>query len=161
MDMGCGPGDYSVEASRRVGNSGTVYALDMNPAIIEELGTMADAEGIANLKTVVADITKPLPVPDGSVDICFIATVLHIPDVSENISSVFDEACRILKPGKRLAIIECKKEEMPFGPPKHMRLSPNDIENSVQGYDLTKIDEFDLGYNYMIQFIFNPNRQPT
>ncbi len=71
-------------------------------------------------------------------------------------NSIFSEVCRILKPGKRLAIIECKKEEMPFGPPKHMRLSTADIENSIQGYDFYKFDELDLGHNYMVHFVFNP-----
>lgn len=159
LDIGCGPGNYSIEASRIVGNSGVVYALDKDPIMVEELETIAYSGGIKNLKTIVADITKSLPVADNSMDVCFIATVLHIPAVSKNIMILFNEVCRVLKPGGRLVIIECKKEDMPFGPPTYMRLSPTDIENSAQKHDFKKLSIVDLGYNYMIQFAFHPNKQ--
>ena len=157
LDLGCGPGNYSIEASGIVGTSGAVYAVDRDKIMVKELETIAYQKGIPNINTVQTDITKSLPVTDNSIDLCFISTVLHIPYVSKNISALFNEVCRVLKPGKRLAIIECKKEEMPFGPPLDMRLSPADIENLIQEYGFKKLSMVDLGYNYLIQFTFNPN----
>ncbi|MGD9159317.1 MAG: methyltransferase domain-containing protein [Desulfobacteraceae bacterium] len=157
LDIGCGPGNYSIKASEIVGDSGMVYAIDRDRIMIKELETIAFEREILNINTIQADITKSLPVTDSSIDLCFISTVLHIPAVSKNIPALFNEVCRVLKPGKRLAIIECKKEEMPFGPPLDMRLSPTDIENFTQGYDFRKLSLVDLGYNYLIQFTFNPN----
>jgi ubiquinone/menaquinone biosynthesis C-methylase UbiE len=152
LDLGCGPGDYAMEASRIVGNSGFVYALDKWQYLIHRLREKAASYGLNNIQAVVSDITAPLPVMDNCVDVCFMATVLHIPAVTKRMGAVFTQVRRVLKPDGRFAIIECKKEDMPFGPPKHMRLSPTDIENSIKKYGFKKLSLVDLGYNYMIQF---------
>jgi tRNA-Thr(GGU) m(6)t(6)A37 methyltransferase TsaA len=81
-----------------------------------------------------------------------VATVLHIPAVSKHLRGVFDEIRRVLKPGGRLAVIECKKEKMPFGPPKAMRLSPDEIEHSIGQGDFKKLGMVDLGYNCLLHF---------
>ena len=152
LDLGCGPGDYSIRASRILGESGFVYALDKTQNMIEALKTEAHAQGLINLRAIAANITEPLPVGDNCIDVCLIATVVHIPVVSKRIKTLFNEIIRVLKPGGRLAIIECKKEDMPFGPPKHLRWCPTDIENSLQSHGVEKLGLVDLGYNYMIQF---------
>jgi hypothetical protein len=65
---------------------------------------------------------------------------------------LFKKIQRILKPSGRLAIIECKKEKQPFGPPMHLRISPQEMEASLSPIGLKKIDYQDLGYTYLIQF---------
>jgi hypothetical protein len=60
-----------------------------------------------------------------------------------------------LKPGGRLAIIECKKEEQPFGPTFPIRLSPEELESSIARYGFERPELVDLGYNYMIIFAKN------
>jgi len=152
LDMGCGPGDYAVRAAQIVGNSGVVYALDIREKTIDDLKERANSQGIKNIKPMVSDITTPLPIGDNCIDVCFIATVLHIPDVARNWRRLFTEIRRVLRPDGRMAIIECKKEDQPFGPPGHMRLSPEDLEDSIVQYGFEKVGFADLGYNYMIQF---------
>jgi len=152
LDLGCGPGDYALEASRLLGDSGLVYALEKWTYMIDALKQEAEARGLANLKTITADITEPLPMKDRSINICFLSTVLHIFSFSRIEKTLFSEIRRVLKPGGRVAVIECKKEDQPFGPPKHMRLSPQDLEASFTRYGFKKINLIDLGYNYMIQF---------
>jgi hypothetical protein len=51
-----------------------------------------------------------------------------------------------------LAIIECKKEEMAFGPPLNMRISPKELEEGISVYGFQKTNYLDLGYNYMLLF---------
>ena len=152
LDMGCGPGDYAVRASQIVGNPGVVYALDIWEKMIDDLKTKADSQGFKNIKAMVADITDPLPIEDSCIDVCFIATVLHIPDLARVWRSLFTEIRRVLKPGGRIAIIECKMEAQPLGPPIHMRLSPEEVEDLITQYGFEKVGLADLGYNYMIQF---------
>ncbi len=41
LDLGCGPGDYSLEASVIVGDTGTVYALDSSNRMVETLGILS------------------------------------------------------------------------------------------------------------------------
>ncbi len=152
LDLGCGPGDYTLEASRIIGNSGAVYAMDKWQYLVDSLIEEADSQGLTNIRAMVSDITGPLPFEDGCIDVCLLSTVLHIFNLSKVEKTIFNEIRRVLKPGGRVAIIECKKEEQPFGPPKHMRLSPDDIEDSIQKYGFEKLSFSDLGYNYMIQF---------
>jgi ubiquinone/menaquinone biosynthesis C-methylase UbiE len=152
LDMGCGPGDYVIQASKTVGDSGVVYALDKWQHLLDGLTEKADSQGLRNIKAIACDITGPLPIEDGCVDVCLLSTVLHIFNLSEVGKTIFNEIKRVLKPGGRVAIIECKKENQPFGPPKHMRLSPQDVEASITKYGFEKVGLADLGYNYMIQF---------
>ena len=155
LDLGCGPGDYSMRASEIVGDSGVVYALDRWRDVIDDLAEKARSRGSKNIRAIVSDITEHLPVDDESVDLCFISTVLHSLDLADVEKSLFGEIRRVLKPGGRVAIIECKKEEQPFGPPMSMRLSPEEIESSIVRYGFERTGLVDLGYNYMILFAKN------
>lgn len=151
LDLGCGSGDYALYASKLVGDSGIVYALDVWEEVIAGLNEEADAQGLKNIKTVVSNITRQLPLEDHSIDVCLIATVLHTMDAVEN-RGLFWEIRRVLKPNGRMAIIECKKKDLPFGPPLAMRLSPEELEELIAPSGFEKVDFVDLGYNYLIQF---------
>lgn len=153
LDMGCGPGDYALRGARIVGNSGAVYALDTRQSMVDGLREKADSQGLKNIRAIVSDITGPLPIEDRCIDACLLSTVLHIFNLPEIERTIFNEIGRVLKPGGRVAVIECKKEKQPFGPPMHMRLSPGDIRESIQKFGFKKLNFCDLGYNYMIQFL--------
>jgi ubiquinone/menaquinone biosynthesis C-methylase UbiE len=152
LDLGCGPGEYSIHASRLVGKSGLVYSLDRSELSISELIQRAGEDGITNITAMVADLTEPLPIKETGVDVCLVATVLHIPDVTSKAGALCDEIRRVLKPDGRLVIIDCHKDDLSFGPPKHMRLSPEEVKELVGRYGFVVLSEVDLGYNYMIQF---------
>ncbi len=65
---------------------------------------------------------------------------------------MFREIHRVLKQGGFLAVIECKKEETPFGPPMELRRSAQDIEGAMTPGDFLKIRYVDLGVTYLILF---------
>lgn len=154
LDLGCGAGDYALEAAKHVGEAGVVYALDMWRETVDAVAERAAAQGVKHITAMKADITGPLHLKDHSVDVCFIATVLHAVDIAHN-RRMFGEMHRVLKPGGRLVIIECKKENMEFGPPKYMRLSPEELAQIIRQYGFAKTGFVDLGYNYMLQFAAN------
>lgn len=152
LDLGCGAGDYSIHASKIVGNSGVVYALDVWENLLNGLEEEAVSQSLKNIQTKLSDINSPLPIEDNCIDVCFIATVLHTLNLDRDAKKIFSEVRRVLKPEGRLSIIECKKEDMPFGPPKHMRNSPEEVEEAIRPHGFEKLGYVDLGYNYMIQF---------
>jgi ubiquinone/menaquinone biosynthesis C-methylase UbiE len=151
LDIGCGMGDYSIYAAKIIGDSGTVYALDRVEKLIEELREKTLALGLSNIKAIAADITSPLPVKDGCVDVCLVATVLHATGLAKG-KELFREIHRVLKPSGRMVTIDCSKKDDSFGPPMEMRLSPEDIEAAATQCGFEKIGRLDLGFNYMIQF---------
>ncbi len=157
-DLGCGLGEYTLQAANLVGPSGVVHALDDQPARIEELRMRIQIRGWTHVQARVADVTASVPIADASVDVCLLATVLHIPEVLALRTTLFAEVARILKPGGRLAVIECKKQAMWFGPPLEMRVSAEEVEQIVRPWDFTKLSLVDLGSNYLIHFRTPPRR---
>ncbi len=150
LDLGCGAGDYSIQASKLVGDSGVVYALDKWKGIIDKFQLEVNKQGLTNIQTHVSSIEEPIPIEDDCIDICLISTVLHTLDLHECKHILFNEIRRVLKPSGRVAIIECKKIDTPFGPPKVKRWSSEELEGIMKPYGFKKISYIDLGYNYMI-----------
>lgn len=156
LDIGCGAGDYTFQAARLVGPSGLVIALDHWPPIVTALEASASAAGLSQVQCFSADIREPpLPVQDNSIDLCMAFTVLHIFGQDRHKQALFRETARVLKSQGHLAVIECKKEKMSFGPPVHMRLSPEEVEATAMECGFQKIAYIDLGYNYLILFSFS------
>jgi ubiquinone/menaquinone biosynthesis C-methylase UbiE len=155
LDLGCGSGDYSIRAAKEVGKNGVVYAADVRTELLENLAERAGAAGLNNIQTVTADLRDPLPFYNGTVDVCFISTVLHSLDLEKAGCVLFPEIRRVLKPAGRMIVIECKKEEMPFGPPLSMRISPDELEGCITAYGFMKTGLVDLGYNYLINFVLS------
>lgn len=152
LDLGCGAGDYSIEASKIIGNSGMVYALDIREESLNAFEEDIALKGLTNINLILSDIKGQLPLENQSVDVCFIATVLHIFNLAEDGEKIFKEVHRLLKPQGRVVIIECKKEDLSFGPPMNMRNSPEELEEIAMLCGFKKTEYFDLGYNYMVQF---------
>lgn len=151
-DLGCGAGDYTVAASSMVGAKGQVYALDKEKSLVDHLTIRARKESLRNVTSLTADILSSLPFEDKSVDVVFITTVLHIFNLKKIASSLFPEIHRILKPGGVLAIVEVKKEDRNFGPPKEMCHSPEEIQAAVEPHSFILKARTFFDYTYLIQF---------
>jgi FkbM family methyltransferase len=153
LDLGCGAGDYAIRASNIVGERGKVIAVDAQKQVIDDLRNRIEMMEIRNIEAINADITKPLPIENDCVDICFIATVLHTIDIKKNGDVLFKEISRVLKKtGARLITIDCKKEDTPWGPPKNMRISPEELVASISPCGFQQLKYIDLEHFYMIQF---------
>ena len=159
LDMGCGPGDYAFKAAEIVGQSGRVIAVDASPGMIHRISEKIAQEDIKNIETMVADITKPIAIRDSSIDVCFLSTVLHIFQLEQCGKSIFSEIRRLLKPDGRVAVIECKKERLQFGPPLEMRLSANEISAVATASGFIEKGHVDLGYNYLVHFAMNTDHR--
>ena len=148
LDAGCGNGYMSKEFSRVLNNTGKVYALDPDIESLEVL--RRDAEG-TNIETMIGDITKTTPLHTSSIDLIYLSTVFH--GFSEDqIQDFQKEARRLLKPHARLAIVEIHKHSTPFGPPLHMRFSPEELKKIVH---LAPLTTFEVGQYFYMQLFEN------
>ena len=50
-DFGCGAGHFTLEAARRVGNTGQVFCLDILPQALESVESSASLELLDNIQT--------------------------------------------------------------------------------------------------------------
>jgi ubiquinone/menaquinone biosynthesis C-methylase UbiE len=153
LDVACGRGAYCLQASAITGSTGTVYAVDLWEEGIEELKAAAIENNALNIKAFVSDAGRHIPVDDYAVDVCLMATVLH-DFVEDQISAqVLREIARVLKANSRLAVVEFKKIDGPPGPPKHIRLAPEAVEDMLAPYGFSKDRLTDLGpYTYLLIF---------
>jgi ubiquinone/menaquinone biosynthesis C-methylase UbiE len=153
LDVACGRGAYCLKASAIIGSTGTVYAVDLWQEGIEQLKARAVEENALNIEAFVSDAGRRIPVDDQVVDTCLSATVLH-DFVEDHISEkVLREVVRVLKTNGLLAIVEFKKIDGPPGPPKHIRLSPQEVAAVLDPYGFSKERLTDVGpYNYLMLF---------
>ncbi len=98
LDFGCGPGNYALIVAPKVAPAGRVYALDIEPNMINRLNSRAKALGIANIETILSDCDTHLP--DNSVDVALNFDMIHF--VKEP-SNILKEIHRVLKPTGVLA----------------------------------------------------------
>lgn len=152
IDAGCGAGEYALFAASLVGKTGRIIALDSSGLSISRLLAGADTQGLRNISGHVCDITNPLPLDNASADVVLLFTVLHIKAVRDRSGAMFSEFHRVLRSGGRLAIIECKKEDADFGPPKAMRLSEQEVEALAAPCGFRKISQHDLGHTHLLCF---------
>ena len=102
LEVGPGNGRYTVETARRVGSTGKVIAIDIEPKMIERLAQRAQAEGVTNLEAKVANVYN-LPFEEGTFDaVCMIAVISEIPQPAHALSEFY----RVLKPAGTLAFSE-------------------------------------------------------
>lgn len=80
LELGPGPGAFTVEAARRAEPGGTLIAVDIQPQMIAAVEQKAQDADLTNVETHVASAYE-LPLEDESVDRAFLVTVLpEIPD---------------------------------------------------------------------------------
>jgi SAM-dependent methyltransferase len=102
LELGPGPGLFTVEAARRVGPEGRLIAVDIQPKMIAQVEKRVREAGLTNVETHAADAYH-LPLENESVDRASLVTVLpEIPDQSRALA----ELHRVIKPGGLLSITE-------------------------------------------------------
>jgi len=93
LDYGCGPGGYVIPASKLVGKSGKVYALDIHPLAIQKVKDIVSKYNLQNVETIRSDYKTGLA--DNSIDVVLLYDTFHDLD---HPNRVLKELHRVLKP---------------------------------------------------------------
>ena len=106
-DLGAGSGYYSFRIAPLVGPTGKVFAIDIEPAMLEVIAQRASRERVANVVTVRSTARDPNLAPH-SVDLLFMVDVYHELEYPYEVMTKVREA---LKPGGHVALIEYRAED--------------------------------------------------
>jgi len=102
LDIGPGNGTYTIAAARQVGPEGKLFAIDIEPRMIERVQKNAAAAGVGNIEARVADVYD-MPFDDRTFDVITMIAVLgEIPEPDRALA----ECHRVLQLDGTLAISE-------------------------------------------------------
>jgi SAM-dependent methyltransferase len=121
VEFGCGYGTFTIATAERV--SGTLYAMDIDPLMVEATAARLADAGIRNVSLAQRDfVAEGSARPDGSAALVLLFNILHI----EEPVGLLQEAHRVLRPGGMAAVIHWKRDvDTPRGPPQDIRPSPD------------------------------------
>ena len=100
LEVGCGPGFFTIPAAHIVGEEGIVYAVDVNPYATARVRGKIEKEGIKNVVPMLRDASDT-GLPERSIDLAFMFGLPHIVGGRE---AVVSEMHRILKPAGLLSL---------------------------------------------------------
>jgi ubiquinone/menaquinone biosynthesis C-methylase UbiE len=94
LEVGCGPGFFTIPAVRIVGDEGHVYAVDIHPRAVERVKKKIEKEALSNITASCVNASDT-GLPGESVDLSFLFGLRYIAGGLENVIS---ELHRVLKP---------------------------------------------------------------
>ena len=99
LEVGCGPGFFTIPATKLAGDTGYVHAIDLLPLAIKTVNQKLRKAGVTNVKVAIADAAET-GLPAESIDVAFLFGVIH----SLPLDTVIPELYRVLRPEGILAV---------------------------------------------------------
>jgi predicted methyltransferase len=150
-DIGAGTGLYTRLFARAVGAEGRVYAVDIAESFVSNIQREARVQGLQNIVGVVNSQTGT-GLPDGSVDLAFLAdTYHHFERPADMLASIY----RALRPAGELVIIDFHRDPAVSSSwvMQHTRAGRDEVRQEVElaGFRYTGEETFLRG-NFFLRF---------
>ncbi len=148
-DIGAGSGYFTVRMAKAVGDTGRVYANDIQPGMLELLTQNVARAKLANVTPVLGAIDDPR-LPAASLDLALMVDVYHEFSQPQAMLRKLREA---LKPGGRLVLLEYRAEDptVPIRPEHKMTKAQVKLEVEAEGFKQWRVYD-DLPQQHVIIF---------
>lgn len=135
-DFGAGSGYYTERLAKKVGPTGKVLAVDIQPEMLELLGARMRRLGLTNVELIRNAVDDP-GLPAGAVDLVLMVDVYH--ELSQP-QIVLRRMKAALSPMGRIAILEFRKEDpgVPIRLEHKMSVAEATSEFGAEGYRLDR-----------------------
>ncbi|MEL6898061.1 MAG: class I SAM-dependent methyltransferase [Planctomycetota bacterium] len=148
-DIGCGNGFWTLKMAKTVGKEGAVFAVDIQPEMLEKLKRRSASAGIGNVRPILGSIHDP-KLPENSVDLVMMVDVYH---EFSHPQSMLWAIRRSLKPTGVVALLEYRLED-PEVPIKLLhKMDKPQIMKEYRANGLKLVREFNgLPWQHMMFF---------
>ena len=156
-DVGAGTGYFTLPLSRAVLPGGRVFAVDVQPEMLQLLRARIPADLPVTL--VEGEATRTT-LADAIADVVLLANVWH--ELDDHVTALA-EMSRILAPDGRLAILDWRDDvEQPPGPPLEHRIPPAEVTRTLEqnGWRIDTSEPVGT-YNYFIIAHRDRRQQPS
>jgi len=134
-DLGAGSGYFTFRIAPRVGETGTVLAVEIQQAMLDTLRTRAAALKTTNVKVVQGTETDP-HLPAAGVDLVLVVDVYHELAYPYEVMTKVRQA---LKPGGHVVFVEYRKED-PAVPIKEVhKMSLEQLDKEMTAVGLVRV----------------------
>ena len=135
-DIGAGVGYFTWRLAARVGPAGKVYAVDIQPAMLDQLRHNMAARRLANYEAVLGAADDP-HLPAGRIDLALLVDVYH--EFSQP-QKMLRKIRAALSPAGRMVLLEYRKEDpqVPILPAHKMSVAEATAEIEPEGFRLEK-----------------------
>lgn len=131
-DIGAGTGYYSWRMAERVGPSGRVLAVDVQPEMLTLLDREMKKHDARNVKGILGTFTDPR-LPDGAIDLVLMVDVYHEFDHPRE---MLDAIARSLKPEGRVVFVEYRAEDASVPIKPHHKMSETQVRKEAEASGL-------------------------
>jgi SAM-dependent methyltransferase len=150
-DIGAGSGWFTVRAARRVGEKGTVFAVEINPDFVQHIKQRAVDEKLANIQTILGKEDDPL-LPPASLDAVMVLKTYH--EIAQPIL-LLARLRESLRPDALLGVIDRNGNGRDHG------IGRRTVIKEAKEAGFTLVDEYDFvkpdGMDYFLVFRVSPS----
>ncbi len=145
--FGCGTGYFTFPIAGKIGEKGTIWALDILEHKIELIRSNTKVLGLGNVIVKRVNLEKPngSGLEDGSADWVVMVNMLY---QNSRQNQILGEAKRILNSTGRILLIDWKTASGSFGPEMHTRIAKEDLLKMIRKNGLGIAQELEIGQLY-------------
>ncbi|MBP6859962.1 MAG: methyltransferase domain-containing protein [Candidatus Pacebacteria bacterium] len=151
-DLGAGSGHYALAAAGAVGDTGRVYAIDVQEEVVMHIRDAAHRAGLKNVETIWGDFERPggTKLKDGVLDAAILSNVMF---QVEHHTSAISEVKRIVHPGGKVLVIDWAGSYGHLGPHPDQVVPESEAERLFIQAGFHKAKSFRAGpHHYGILF---------
>jgi len=154
-DMGAGSGFYSIAASKAVGETGKIYAIEVQKELLAKIKNDADRVGATNIDYIWADIEilNGCRIATRSVDAVFLTNTLF--QVEDKMGTLH-EAFRIIKPKGRILLIDWEDSFGGMGPQQSAVITKEKAKSMLEEAGFIFDREFNPGEHHYALIMKKP-----
>ena len=146
-DLGAGTGAYTIPLAEKVGETGRVYAVEVQKDFLTNIKTEATNRGLKNIELLWGNIENVggTKIKDSAVDVVVISNVLFL---AEDKQGLLREARRILKPQGKLLLIDWSDSFNSLGPSPAMIIPKEAAKSMCEAEGFVLKSEVDAGSHH-------------